>query len=291
MKHANDLPLCLSSSSDSWPGRLREAPSPPDRIWLRGRSELLGSGPAIAIVGSRAATPYGLEQAQHFGRQLAQAGVCVISGLARGVDSAAHSGALEEGGATVAVLGCGVDRPWPAGPLADRIAREGLLLSEYPLGQGPRRHHFPLRNRLIAALADGVLVVEAAHASGSLITAHWAADMGRDVFAVPGRVDHPMAAGTLRLVREGATPVGSPADLLSDLYGRCMTSARADPIGPNDRVGAQLYAALLGETLRAEELASRIQCPLEDVLGRLVQLELDGLLIRSPGGLYQRRNS
>lgn len=285
-------PLCIDPASPFWPGRLDEATPAPERVWLRGRTELLHPGPTVAIVGSRAATPYGLDQARRFGAELARAGVCVVSGLARGVDAAAHAGALDAGGATIAVLGCGVDQPWPTGPLAERVAREGLLLSEYPLGQGPRRHHFPLRNRLIAALCDGLLVVEAARASGSLISAHWAADMGREVFALPGRVDQPMASGTLRLVREGAQPVGSPADLLEDLYGSAapMDGKEGAPItGPTDPLGQRLIAALRGETLGAEELAQRSGDALESVLGRLVELELDGRLLRAPGGLYQLR--
>lgn len=290
MSQASLPPLCIDPSSSLWPSRLAAATPAPERIWLQGRKELLEPGPAVAIVGSRAATPYGLDQARRFGAELARAGVCVVSGMARGVDAAAHGGALDAGGATIAVLGSGVDRPWPAGPLAERLAREGLLLSEYRLGQGPRRHHFPLRNRLIAALCDGLLVVEAARASGSLISAHWAADMGREVFALPGRVDQPMASGTLRLVREGAQPVGSPAELLEDLYRRAPEPEGAPIPGPHvppDPLGARLVEALRGETLGAEELSQRTGDALESVLGRLVELELDGRLRRAPGGLYQ----
>ncbi|MFT7678440.1 MAG: DNA processing protein [Planctomycetota bacterium] len=284
-------PLVLTPKSPSWPAGLFQATPPPERIWVRGRSELLAPCPAVAIVGSRAATPYGQQQAWRFAHDLTRMGVLVVSGLARGVDAAAHAGALDAGGGTIAVLGSGVDRPWPKTPLVERVAREGLLLSEYALGQGPRRHHFPLRNRLIAALTDAVLVIEGAHVSGSLITAHWAADMGREVFALPGRVDQPLAAGTLRLVREGASPVGSPAQLMEDLYGHGSSQALPAPEGPQDALGSALMEALIGETLGSEELATRTEKPLEDVLGRLVELELDGLLRRAPGGLYQRRQS
>lgn len=291
MQPPSTEPLILTAASPSWPRCLAHATPPPEQIWVRGREELLAAGPAVAIVGSRAATPYGQQQSWRFAHDLTRMGVLVISGLARGVDAAAHAGALDAGGGTIAVLGCGVDRPWPKTPLAERVARHGLLLSEYAIGQGPRRHHFPLRNRLIAALADAVLVIEGAHISGSLITAHWAADMGREVFALPGRVDQPLAAGTLRLVREGASPVGSPGQLMEDLYGKDRSEDRPAPEGPADALGTTLMEALIGETLGAEELAARTQRPLEDVLGRLVELELDGLLRRAPGGLYQRNQS
>ena len=211
--------MCLREGAALWPERMQAVAAPPEALWLRGRKSLISCAPRIAIVGSRAPTPYGLAQATRFGRELARAGVCVVSGLARGVDEAAHLAALESGGATLAVLGCGVDRPWPAGPTAERVARDGLLVSEHPPGTPPRRHHFPLRNRILAALADAVLVVEAAHRSGSLITARWAADQGQHVLAIPGRVDHPMSRGITRLIREGATPVDSPGMLLEDVYG------------------------------------------------------------------------
>lgn len=212
----------ISSIADgdaAWPEGMSAVDEPPARLWLRGRAELLRPAPRVAIVGSRSPTPYGRAQAERFGAALARAGICVVSGLARGVDEAAHLAALDAGGDTIAVLGCGVDRPWPAGPAADRVRAEGLLLSEHGPGVPPRRHHFPLRNRVLAALADAVLVVEAAGRSGSLITARWAADQGQHVLAIPGRVDHPMSGGVTRLLREGATPVESPAMLLGDVYG------------------------------------------------------------------------
>lgn len=174
-------PRALEPGSPSWPERLSAIEAPPERLWVRGRAELLRAPVLVAIVGTRAPTPYGAAQAARFGRTLASAGACVVSGLARGIDQAAHAAALEVGGGTVAVLGSGVDRPWPGGQLAERVAREGALVSELEPGTPARRHHFPRRNRLISGLADAVLVVEAAFASGSLITARWAADQGRAV--------------------------------------------------------------------------------------------------------------
>ena len=143
----------LLRSDPGWPDGLASIDVKPSQLWLRGDPTLLEAQRKVAIVGSRAPTPYGQSQARRFGDALARHGVCVVSGLARGVDAAAHEGALRAGGATIAVLGCGVDRPWPTGPLGEQLAREGLLVSEFPQGTGPRRHHFPLRNRIIAALS------------------------------------------------------------------------------------------------------------------------------------------
>ena len=281
-----------TSESDSYPILTRGAPHWPDgfasidvepaRLWLRGRAEILQRPRRVAIVGSRAPTPYGTTQARLFGHRLAVRGIVVVSGLARGVDAAAHEGALESGGHTIAVLGCGVDRPWPAGPLAGRVAQEGLMMSEYAPGVAPRRHHFPMRNRIIAALADAVLVVEAAHASGSLITARWAADQGQSVFALPGRVDHPMARGTLRLMREGATPIDSAEMLIEDLYGEALEGTE-EVDARNDSL---VLRALRGETLSAGEVAGRTGRDLGEVLAELTTLEMDGRVRRMPGGMF-----
>lgn len=286
----------LARSDHRWPPGLSTVDVEPGKLWLRGREGCLQRPRRIAIVGSRAPTPYGLSEARRFGRAFARHGIIVVSGLARGIDSAAHEGALEgaEGsphGSTIAVLGCGVDNPWPGGPLPERIARAGLLVSEYAPGVRPRRHHFPLRNRLIAALSDAVLVVEAAHASGSLITARWAADQGQDVFALPGRIDHPMARGTLRLMREGATPVDSPEMLIEDLYGHQAgdppdTAGTPESQGHADEHLTPLVTALRGETLTAAELAEQTGRDLGETLAHLTTLELDGVVRRCPGGLY-----
>jgi len=214
--------------------------------------------------------------------------VGVVSGLARGVDEAAHVAALEAGGATIAVLGSGVDRPWPAGELAERVAREGALVSELEPGTPARRHHFPRRNRLISGLADAVLVIEAAFASGSLITARWAADQGRTVLAVPGRVDHPMARGCHRLLREGALLAEDPEDVLREL-GLVGPESAATHSQPNAEPGASVgwLTHLRGETLSADELAERSGVPVSELLARLVELELAGRVARGPGGLWR----
>jgi len=286
--------LRLEPGGPTWPKELSEVEDPPSVLWARGRLELLARKPRVAVVGSRSPSPYGEAQAERFGEALARAGVVVVSGLARGVDQAAHAGALAANGATLAVLGCGVDRPWPPGPITQRMLEEGLVLSEYRPGTPPRRHHFPLRNRLISALSVGVLVVEGAWASGSLITARWAADQGRTVFALPGRVDHPMARGTLRLIREGATPVESPEQLLDDLLGPLgggvpRSAPTTAELPPDDPQTAALIGALRGETSTADELATRLERPLPGLLAQLIELEFAGRVARAPGGLYRLR--
>ena len=287
MEHAQILHL--EPGSKSWPADLDNIEGPPEELWARGRLEALAAGPRIAIVGTRSPTPYGLDQARLFALELAAAGVVVVSGLARGVDQAAHLGALDAGGSTIAVLGSGVDRPWPEGPAAERVAAEGLLLSEYPPGQAPRRHHFPARNRLISGLAAGAVVIEAAYASGSLITARWAADQGRTVWALPGRVDHPMARGCHRLILEGATLVESPADVLGELALTARPRARSPDLGLVRACPVQraLTAELQGETLTPDELAERTARDLPAVLTALVELELAGAVVRGAGSLYR----
>jgi len=272
--------LHLTPGLPRWPTELDSIEHPPTELWLCGRAELLERRPRVAVVGTRSPTSYGELQAALLAAFLARIGVTVVSGMARGIDGIAHRAALDAGGATLAVLGSGVDRPWPPGELAERMLREGCLLSEFPPGQTPRRHHFPWRNRLIAGLSSAVVVVEAAHASGSLITARWAVDQGRAVFAIPGRVDHPMARGCHRLLREGAELLESPADLLP-----ALGFERAEE--PSAPASHPLLAALRGETLSADELALRLERPVAEVLVALVEFELDGAVARGPGGLYR----
>lgn len=288
-------PVHLTHRSPSWPRELTHIDAPPDELWVRGRIELLARTPRVAVVGTRAPTPYGEAQARRFAGALAAQGVAIVSGLARGIDQAAHAAALDAGGATIAVLGCGVDRPWPEGALTERVAREGVLVSEFAPGAPPRRHHFPQRNRVISGLSSAVLVIEAAHASGSLITAHWAADQNRLVFALPGRVDHPMARGCHRLIREGASLVESPDDVLEELgLARARDAPAAETAGAasdGDRTSHGLHetllAALRGETLSSDELCERTSQGLADVLTALVELELAGRVTRGAGALYR----
>lgn len=286
-------PLCIERGSPSWPAELLEIDGGPERLWLRGKLDLLARRPRLAIVGTRAPSPYGEAQARRFAKAFAESGVTIVSGLARGIDHAAHQAALEVDGATIAVLGSGVDRPWPTGTLTDEIAERGLLLSEFHPGEGPRPHHFPLRNRVISGLCNGVLVVEAAHASGSLITAHWAADQGRSVWAIPGRVDQPMARGTHRLIREGAQLVESPEEVLAEILpnARAAGTARAgDPAqgrAPLSAAARRILDGLRGETYSADEIAARLDMEAREVLVALVELEMEDRVVRAPGGVYR----
>ncbi|MFT5285122.1 MAG: DNA processing protein [Planctomycetota bacterium] len=273
----------LTPNDELWPDRLREIDSPPKQLWLAGDDGLFRAERVIAIVGTRSPTPYGQAQAERFSSCFAAAGVVVVSGLARGIDSIAHAAALDAGGGTIAVLGSGIERPWPREAITDRMRAEGLIVSEFPPDVGPRRHHFPLRNRIISGLSVAVLVVEAAWASGSLITARWAVDQNRDVYAIPGRVDHPMSRGGHRLIREGATLIESPEALLEDL-GWAEANQPASAPTPN----SPLLKALTGETLDVGELAHRAQLEIGEVLVELARLELAGAIVRAPGGLYRR---
>jgi DNA processing protein len=291
-----ELALRITPGSPEWPASLAAIEAAPRELWIRGRRDLLAREPRVAIVGTRSPTPYGDAQARRFARALAGAGAVVVSGLARGIDGSAHAAALDAGGATIAVLGCGVDRPWPAGELADRVAREGLFVSEFAPGEPPRRHHFPLRNRLISGFSRAVVVVEAAYASGSLITARWAADQGVQVFAIPGRVDHPMAAGCHRLIREGASLVEDPEEVLAEigLATRGQSSTDRDStrrLSPAREAAGSLaqsiLAALKGETESADEISERLAAPHADVLTELVELELSGHVVRGAGALYR----
>jgi DNA processing protein len=279
--------LRIEPRSRAWPRELLEIEAPPEALWLRGRAEILGREPRFAIVGTRAPTPYGEAQAGRFASALCRAGVAVVSGLARGIDQAAHRAVLREGGLTIAVLGCGVDKPWPAGGVADDLAERGLLVSEFQPGEPPRPHHFPMRNRVISGLCRGVLVIEAAQASGSLITARWAADQGRNVWALPGRVDHPMSRGVHRLIREGAQLVEDPEEILRDL-GLEAPAAVPQSAPEASALAGRILQALRGETLSAEELSDRVARPLTSVLVEVVTLEMAGRVARTPGGLYRR---
>lgn len=226
----------LTLADPAYPPALLQTPDPPPLLYVEGHLHWLRT-PAIAVVGSRHASAQGLAHAHAFAQALAQAGMTVISGLALGIDGAAHQGALTVNGATVAVLGTGIDRLYPARhrALARELAAHGALLTEWPLGTPPRPGHFPQRNRLIAGLARGVLVVEAAARSGSLITAHLATEMGRDVFAIPGSIHSALTKGCHSLIREGAKLVESVDDVLDefdDLRPPLCNIGRAQAVAP-----------------------------------------------------------
>ncbi len=269
----------------------------PPVLYVRGRLTPL---PGVSIVGSRKADAYGLEVAAWFARRLAAAGLVVISGFARGIDQAAHRSALAARagtGRTAAVLGCGIDVDYPRGSrrTAAEIARHGCLVTEFPLGWQPRPHHFPIRNRLIAALGFASLVVRAARRSGSLITARLALDLGRDVYAVPGSVLSRESAGAHLLLRDGAIPALDPDAMLETLPTsilaqlECSTGDTAEPTRSATAGVSEvddLLVALREGARTPEELASRLQRPVPGVLATLARLEVDGLVRRYEGANY-----
>jgi DNA processing protein len=273
----------LPRSDAGFPGLLRAIHDPPAGLFLRGEAdpEVL-SRPAVALVGARACSSYGAGVARSLGRELAAAGLVVVSGLARGIDGDAHRGALEAGGLTVAVLGCGIDRDYPAShrELARRIAERGLIVSEYAPGVEPAPWRFPARNRIVAGLAATTVVVEARERSGALITADLALEEGRDVMAVPGEITSALAAGTNALLRLGATPLTSAADVL-ELYGMAASSA---PSGAEVGEAAATLLEQLGDApLSADELVRSSGLPADAVAVALSELELAGLAFAADG--------
>src|SRR6266404_1461769 len=291
----------IPCTDDEYPPLLAQLADAP--LYLVARGERLLDAPAIAVVGARHATPYGKDVAARFAEELAQAGVTVVSGLARGIDGAAHTGALRGGGHTVAVLGCGIDVVYPPehAALTAEIVASGTLLSERPLGTPPLAEHFPARNRIIAGLTHGTLVVEAAEHSGSQITARLALDQGREVFAVPGRIDSPLSVGTHRLIQEGAKLVGSVDDLLTEilpaLRARGMaTGSPRDAWTSASRAASATTATLeddalvpllAGGPIAADDLIRQSGLPAAQVLTRILELELRGVLMQLPGKQFQ----
>lgn len=267
-----------------------------------GTAALFPAQRALAMVGSRHPSAQGLIDAQRFAHELCAAGLCIVSGMALGIDAAAHEGALQaaqarpsaDGPATIAVWGTGLDQVYPRrhAPLALRIARAGLLVSEYPLGTPPLPAHFPQRNRIIAGLAQGTLVVEAALASGSLITARMAVEQGREVFAIPGSIHAPQSHGCHALLRQGAKLVETAQDVLEELQGLPQAAAStpaAAPAGvPATAVEKELLAALAFDPLGLDDLVARTGWSAAQLQAALLELELAGRVARLAGGLFQR---
>jgi DNA processing protein len=282
---AADGHAVLTLADGDYPQPLLETADPPPLLYLRGRRELLAR-PGLAVVGSRSATPQGTSNAERFARAFSDAGLTIVSGLALGIDAAAHRGGLEGGGSTIAVLGTGADILYPQRnrALGERIAREGLIVSEFPLGTPPHGGNFPRRNRVISGLTRGCLVVEAALASGSLITARFAAEQGREVFAIPGSIHSPHSKGCHALIKQGAKLVESAQDLLQELgiKGIAAPPATADP----ERAG--LLAHLGYDPCDIGALCARSGLTAAAVSAMLLQLELEGKVASLPAGLYQR---
>jgi DNA processing protein len=282
----------VTAFEPEYPALLREIADPPLLLFTLGRLERLRL-PAVAIVGSREASRYGRDAAWRLAQELSAAGVAVVSGFARGVDAAAHEAALDGPGGTAAVLGCGLDVDYPREHrrLKERLAAEGLLVSEYPPGTEPRPQNFPIRNRIIAGLSSGVVVVEASRRSGSLITARLAADFGRDVFSVPGSIFSETSAGTHALLRDGAILCRGAEDVLAELFPSVgpsrVTGAAAPSLAELSPEARRLCEALAGEeSLSAEELAHSLDLPAATVLAALFELEGAGLAVPVEGGRY-----
>ena len=280
-----------------YPEALLAIADPPPVFCFAGRRELLRR-PALAIVGSRNATPQGTEHAASFAATLSAAGFTIISGLATGIDAAAHRGGLSADGRSIAVVGTGLDRVYPAAnsALAHRLAQDGGLLSEFPLGTPPLPENFPRRNRVISGLARGVLVIEATLNSGSLITARLAAEQGREVFAVPGSINSPFSKGTHRLIRDGAKLVETAQDVLEELGlepspATASTRATSKAGGKPDLKGParRVLTALGHDPAGIDLLVRRTGLAAEAITVALVELEVAGRVTSLPGGQYQRR--
>lgn len=290
----------LHQDDPRYPPLLRQIPYPPPLLFVHG-DPLCLQAPQLAIVGSRSPTPLGRETAHSFAAHLAGAGLVITSGLAFGIDAAAHQGALSGNGSTIAVMGTSLDRVYPAKhrDLAHRIAAHGALVSELPIGTPALAENFPRRNRLISGLALGVLVVEAATQSGSLITARLAAEQGREVFAIPGSIHNPLAKGCHALIRQGAKLVETATDILEELGS--LAAAGAQPLAPPDPASApatpldddyrQLLIAMGDQAVSVDLLVERCGLTAEAVSSMLLILELEGYVAAVPGGLYNRLKS
>ncbi len=293
----------LNLADKLYPAALFHIPDPPLLLYIKGRIELLNHQ-AIAIVGSRHASTQGFIDAEKFAEALSNAGLCIVSGLASGIDTAAHQGGLRGAGSTIAVIGTGADIVYPAKnrALAHKIAQEGCLISEYPLGTPAIASNFPRRNRIISGLSSGVLVVEAALQSGSLITARTANEQGRDVFAIPGSIHAPLSKGCHQLIKQGAKLVECVQDILEEMRLPNLGSAQAQ-LALSSEAAHEQTSSEIAETpeqallnfigfspMAFDSIASLSKTDAATLTNQLLSLELDGLLERLPDGRYQRLN-
>lgn len=282
----------LTWDDERYPARLKAISDPPPVLYYRG--ELRPEDDfAVAVVGTRDISNYGRDAARTIAAGLAESGVTVVSGLARGVDCVAHRAALDVGGRTIGVLGSGIDiiYPWENRKLAQDLIERGALMSEYPLGTQPEASNFPPRNRIVSGLSRGVVVIEAGERSGALITARFAADQGRDVFAVPGSIFARNSQGVNRLIRDGATPVTSINDILEALNLQSVeTYVAAQTLFPTDETEASLLSRLGDEPVHVDDLSRDTELPIATVTSTLALMELKGM-VRSAGGMtYYRAN-
>jgi DNA processing protein len=281
----------LTLADDSYPRLLREIPSPPPVIYLKG--EILPEDETgIGVVGTRRATRYGQEMTRRLSSGLAAAGVTIVSGLARGIDGIAHTEAIDAGGRTIAVLGCGVDQLYPPEhrKLSERVIEHGALVSEFPIGTKPEARNFPVRNRLISGLSLGVLVVEAPRKSGALITSTFAADQGRAVFAVPGSAMSPASEGTLQLLRDGAALAATVDDVLQELHlDRRHAAIENRKMLPDATADEQrILSTIEGEPRHIDEIAIETGINISQLSAMLLQMQLKGL-VRDAGAQHYTR--
>lgn len=288
----------LSLADSAYPQALLQTADPPILLYAKGQAALLNR-PALALVGSRNATTQGLSNAEQFARHLSLGGLTIVSGLALGIDAAAHKGGLEGSGSTVAVIGTGADRIYPAKnkDLARSIAERGCIVSEFPLGTPALAGNFPRRNRIISGLSRGVLVVEAAERSGSLITARLAGEQGREVFAIPGSIHSPLSKGCHRLIKQGAKLVDDARDILEELLPEPAYPSKVDPMPPpgppvaeggSDPDSTAVLKALGFDPCDLDTLVHRSGLTAQALCAILLTLELDGRVENLPGGRYQR---
>jgi len=271
---------------ESYPARLREIDQPPPVLYVRGEY-LPDDVFAVAIVGTRKVTPYGRQITEEIASFLAANGITIVSGLARGVDAIAHQSALKAGGRTIAILGSGVDKIYPPEHrgLAEQMMQRGAIISDYAVSTPPDASNFPPRNRIISGLSLAVVVIEAAETSGALITAEFAAEQGREVFAVPGSILAPQSKGTNRLIQKGAQPLLTPADLMQALdLTRVGEQKAARKIMPADETEARVLSVLGGEPVHVDEIRNKADLPIERVSATLALMELKGM-VRQIGGM------
>jgi DNA processing protein len=283
--HALGVQL-LTWDDAAYPRHLKEIDQPPPVIYVRGTLEPQDDW-AVAVVGTRKVTAYGRQVAEDVAAVLAHSGVTIVSGLARGVDSIAHQAAINAGGRTLAVLGSGVDLVYPPEnrKLASQIMEQGALISDYAIGTQPDGQNFPPRNRIISGLSLAVVIVEAGDTSGALITASFAAEQGRDVFAVPGNINAPQSRGTNRLIRDGAQPLLNPQEVLEALNLTMVTEHQAARVTlPADPVEARLYQLLSQQPMHVDDIRALAEMPIEAVSAALAMMELKGM-VRQVGGM------
>ncbi len=286
----------VTLNDDQYPMYLKEIFAPPPVLYVKGDMSAFNHH-AFGVVGTRSPTIYGKQVAQRITSDISSS-LVIVSGLARGIDTVAHESCLESGGRTIAVLGCGIDRIYPKDneKLAEKICAQGALISEFPLGAAPEAFNFPRRNRIISGLSCGVLVVEAGKKSGALITAHYALQQGREVFAVPGPITSPMSIGTLNLLKQGATPVGSAHDIMENLAGLSVKSllkpvTEAAPSTPGEVLSSeeqQVLNTLSDNPVRIDELSEQSGLAVCHLFNILLNLELKGFVGQISGQQFKR---